>query len=121
MCAGANSCHRPAALGAALAFFDALAHVAHLFAALGARLAHFGADGTDPAVQWRTAQHEVSRRLADLGAVEHQPKMLLLDMPPASLEAEVHRRLNAHAVAVETRLDRVPQHGCVHPAHARGR
>jgi len=106
----------PAALGAALAFFDALAHVTHLLTALGARLARFRTHGTDPAMQRRTAQHEVRRRLAHLGAVEHQPEVLLLDMPPPSLEAEVHRRLKTHAVAVEARLDRVAHHGWAHPA-----
>ena len=117
---GARSCHRPAAFRACPAFLGALTHVTDLVAALGTRLADLRTQAADPTVQWRVAQHEVGRGLAHFGAVEHQAKVLLLDVAPTLLKAIRHRHPKAHAVAVEARLDRL-LHGGGHAASARRR
>jgi hypothetical protein len=66
--------HLPASLGAATAGLSALSHhiVAgrEFIAVFGAVVADFGTDGANSTMQLRISQHEITRRLADLGAVE---------------------------------------------------
>jgi hypothetical protein len=55
-------------------------------------------------MQRRAALHEVHRRLADLGAVHHEPNVIRLRVPPARLET-IKQRLLASLVAVLAKLD----------------
>jgi hypothetical protein len=67
-------------LSALAARLDAIFHIPYLLATLGAGLADLGADLAQAAAKVRTAQHEISRGLADLSTIHHQPEMLGLDM-----------------------------------------
>ncbi|WP_200796469.1 hypothetical protein [Paracoccus solventivorans] len=50
-------------------------------------------------------QHEIRRCLADLGAGDHEPEMLRLDMLATCLKAMVHGHAEASAVAAQAFVD----------------
>ena len=50
-------------------------------------------------------QHEVCRGLADLGAGDHEPEVLRLDMPATCLKTMVHGHAEADAVAALAFVD----------------
>jgi hypothetical protein len=56
-------------------------------------------------MQVRSAQHEIRARLANLGAIHHQPKVRWLDMLPAHFEAVVQGSLVADVMAFEAEPD----------------
>jgi hypothetical protein len=87
----------------------AVFHAVNLLATLGAGVTHVGADPADLFAKSRTAQHEIGRGLADLGAVHHQPEMAGLDVFAPRLQAMVHRFMQASLMTpiacVNTRLN----------------
>jgi hypothetical protein len=92
----------PAGARAAAAGSSASVHSADVFAALRTGIADAGTNGANVPVERRSAQHEVSRGAANLGAVVHQAEIARLDMPSAGLETAVHGLLLAEAVALQT-------------------
>ncbi|HJT51366.1 MAG TPA: hypothetical protein VJ734_05440 [Nitrosospira sp.] len=55
---------------------DAVFHVAQLLAASGAGVANFRTDPAYLVAVARTAQHEICRHLADLGAIHHKAEVI---------------------------------------------
>ncbi|MCU6435262.1 hypothetical protein LPB67_15915 [Undibacterium sp. Jales W-56] len=103
-----RSCHGPhgcAGRGAAPADLGTVFHVSDTLAARGARIAHLGARRANGGVQWRIAQHKIGRRLAQLGAIDHQTHMLRLKMRAPDFEAVGHRGLKTSCVAFCTSID----------------
>ncbi|MBB3146875.1 hypothetical protein FHS21_003291 [Phyllobacterium trifolii] len=84
---------------------DAVLHIADAFAIIGT----FGTDlGTFAAcvlVVGCTEQHEMRRSAADLGAGEHQRKMLLLCVLASQFEAMTRRHRKASCVACQAFID----------------
>jgi len=99
------SCHLAAALRAFAASLDTVFHAADPLAAAGTSVTNLGANCANLLVKLRTAQHEVSRRLADFGAVDHQAIMADFNVFTACLKAMGHRAMQARFVAVTTRID----------------
>lgn len=94
--------HFVAALRAFAAGLDAVFHAADLLAALGAGVANLGTDRANLLVKGRTAQQEVSRRLADFSAIDHQAKMTSFDVFASYRKAMSHRGMQAGFMAVTT-------------------
>jgi hypothetical protein len=97
--------HPAAALGAVAARLHAFLHAADLLAALRAFLTDLRALAAGVLVVVRADQHEVGRRLADLGAGHHNPEVPWFDVLATLLQAVVHRRPEANAVAAQAFLD----------------
>ncbi|HTJ54879.1 MAG TPA: hypothetical protein VL380_05635, partial [Nitrosospira sp.] len=91
--------HFTAVPGTLAAHPGAVFHAVNLLATLGAGVAHVGADPADLFAKSRTAQHEIGRGLADLGAVHHQPEMVGLDVLATRLQAMVHRFMQTGLMA----------------------
>lgn len=68
--AGAETCHPAAALGTFTADPSAVIH-AYLFATFGTGFTNFRANPAELVAESRSAQHEIGRGLANLGAVHH--------------------------------------------------
>jgi hypothetical protein len=82
--------HALARFGAARALLGAGPHarvVIHLGARIGAPPADDGAGAARVRVQVGAAHHEIGTRLTDLGAVQHQPHVVRLDVLTAHLQA----------------------------------
>src|SRR5690349_17903997 len=103
-CRSNSGRHLPAGLGAAPAGLHALLHAADLLAGAGALVADFGAFAAGVLVVVRPNQHEVGGGLAHLGAGQHEPEVLRLDVLAARLEAVVHRHAQAGRVAAQALL-----------------
>ena len=97
--------HLATTVSAALTGLDAIVHPANLLTALGARFADFRADAANPLMEPSAARHEVRRRLANLGAVHHQPEVFGLDVLTAHRQTVRHRHLQAGTVALLACLD----------------
>lgn len=97
--------HLATAFSAMPTGLDAIVHPANLLTALGARFADFCADAANPLMEPSAARHEVRRRLANLGAVHHQPEVFGLDVFTAHRQTVRHRHLQARAVALLACLD----------------
>jgi hypothetical protein len=90
-------CHPAARFLASPACLGALAHLlvaSHLFAAFATGPADLGTGGAGLRVERGAPEHEVRARLADLGAIEHEPDVVRLGMLP-SLTKTVADRLGA--------------------------
>lgn len=94
-----HTCHIPAALGTFLTHLDAFLHIADLLAVRRTGLADLGAQPAQAMRKRRAAELEIRRCLADLGAAHQQPEVLWFDVLAASLEAVVHRGLQADLIA----------------------
>lgn len=92
--------HFPATLGALAARCGTVVHAIQLFAAFGTGIANLGTNSADLIAVWRTAQHEIKRRLTDFGAVHHQAEMTGFDMPAARFQAVIHGGLQASLMAI---------------------
>lgn len=99
-----TACHLPATLGAVSTCLNAVIHTADLLAIRSACFANFGANFAKTMLKMRTAELEIGRCLADLGAVHHETEMFCFNVLPASLEAMVHGGLQADLVAMSTSL-----------------
>src|SRR5690625_875401 len=99
--------HPPAAFCTAAAGIDAFLHVADLFAAPGALLTDFSADRASAHMKLGADQHEVRRGLTNLGAGDHEPEMIRLDMLAACFQAMIHRHREADAMATQAFVDAV--------------
>lgn len=71
----------------------ALFHPVQTLAISGAASAHFSADPASEMMQVGAAQHEIGAGLANLRAVQHEPKMPWLEMFSAGFQTMVHRHL----------------------------
>jgi hypothetical protein len=91
--------HGGAAAGAMLAGIDALLHPIQVPTARGALVAHARASATQILVQREICQHRVGGDMAQVRADRHQAKMIGLDVPPALLQAMIHRHAETHAMA----------------------
>lgn len=69
-----------------------------------ARTAELGAGATSDDVIWRTAQHEVRARLAQLGAIQQHADEVDLRVFTTARNAVLERQ-RAHRVTVEALLD----------------
>ena len=98
--AGSDTGHAMARIGTTATGLDALVHLADLFATIRTLHANLSAHAAGQGVQVGAAQHEIGCRLADLGAVDHQPKVLWFSVLAAHLQTMVHRHLQAHAMAI---------------------
>jgi hypothetical protein len=104
------SCHLTARAGTTAAGFGALLHhlvIPETIAILCTALANLSADAAGPAVEVRAAQHEMGTRLADLGAVHHQPDVIRRGMLTAHLEA-MSDGFQANIMAMLTLVDALP-------------
>jgi hypothetical protein len=90
---------------AAAATVGAIPHVANAIAAGSARVAYLGARSTDGRMHGRIAQHEVRRRLAQLGAIGHQAEVFWLDVGASHRQAMCHCCLQAYIVAFLAQID----------------
>jgi hypothetical protein len=99
-----HGCHLAAAFSAVFTGLDALIHTADHSAICGAGFADFGADCASPAMETGIAEHEVSRSLADFGAVDHQTKVLRFNVFAPGIQAVVHRGLQTNLMALITGL-----------------
>ena len=70
-----TTAHMPALLGALPACLHTIRHLPHPFTAIGTGFTNIRTQRADPANMQRLAQHEIGRRLAQLGTIEHQSKM----------------------------------------------
>ena len=75
-----------------------------LITGLGASVRHFRTEQAHACPVFRTPQHEVSCRLADLRAVEQQPEVVGVSKIAAPLAA-IDDRLDAVLVAIGARLN----------------
>lgn len=100
--------HLAAALGAAPALLRATAHLVAVepLAGLGAAITGLGADTAGVVVERRAAEHEVSARVADVGAVEQRPDVLSGGVLAAFVQAVDDRR-QADVVAVGAAVNAV--------------
>jgi hypothetical protein len=118
---GSSHCSHPlAALGALKTSLDAILHVADGLAARCACPADLGARATHGSVLGGVARHEVEGRLADLGAIEHQPHVGRLGVLSAHLQAVGSRHVQARQVAVVTVLHallHLRRHVVLHSVH----
>jgi len=97
--------HLPTTLGAGSAGFDTVIHVADLLAIRRAGFADFGANLAKTMLEMRATQLEISRCLADLGAVHQESEMFCLDVLSSGLKAVVHGGLQAGLMAVATSIN----------------
>ena len=72
---------------------------------LGTGVADLCADPTNLIAKSRTAQHEISRALTNLGAVHQQAEMTRLDVLASRLQAAVHRFVQARLMASTARIN----------------
>ncbi len=96
--------HCAAAFRAFAASLYAVIHAADLLTALGAGFANLGADRANLLVKSRAAGHEVSRGLADFGAIHHQAEMCGLDVVAPRRKAVGHRGMQTGFVALTTSI-----------------
>ena len=97
--------HLAAALRTCAAGFDAIVHAADLLAVVGTGVADFSAHRTNFLMKSRAAQHEVGRRLANLGAIDHQTKMCGFDIFATCGKAMRHRGMQTGLVAMTTGIN----------------
>ena len=100
-----HSRHLPTTLRAAEADLDAFIHVSDLFAILRTCFAHLCTDFAYALVKGGTAKHEISRHLAELCAIQHEPEVFRFDMLAAGFQTVVHRHLQAGSVALCARFN----------------
>ncbi len=97
--------HLPASSGAMPTGRDAFIHAANFFAIRRAGLADFGANLANPMLEMRATQLEISRGLANFGAIHQQAEMFGFDVFTAGLEAVVHGGLQADLITTATSFD----------------
>ena len=97
--------HLPAAFRTLPAGADALFHVSDVLATARARLTHLCAHSAHLSVHVRVAQHEIGSSLADVRTIQHQAKVMRLNVPAACFETVIHRHFATDPVAVQTVLN----------------
>jgi hypothetical protein len=93
------ACHSATACRAIPASFFAISH-SQSGTALGAGFTHISTKAAVLCDKFRAGQLQVSRSLANLRAVDHQPEMARFNMLIAAFETMIHGGLQASLIAL---------------------
>jgi hypothetical protein len=98
------ACHRATACRAIPASLFTISH-SQGGTAFGAGFTHISTKAAVLCDKFRAGQLQVSRRLADLRAVDHQPEMARFNMFTAGVKTMVHGGLQASLIAHRAGID----------------
>ena len=93
------ACHSSTACRAILASFSAISH-SQGRTTFGADFTHLGTKAAVLCDKFRAGQLQISRSLANLRAVDHQPEMARFNVLTAGFKTMVHGGLQANLIAL---------------------